>query len=444
MSPWEILGIPRGPVEEKEIRRAYAAKVREHPPDVDPDGFRRVREAYEFLCSIARSLRRGEPGEPGPPSSKEEDLDAEDGAAPESPLLSERAARRRASPEPAPAEGSAPDQETPEGVEADWDRIALDEVRAAAALPPGPDRDRGLREAMLHLADRMRRNRHLVPLWGRAALGALDEPERPWLLAAATRPRDLVLDLFEAEGEVADRVISCLRGRGHLRQLADLARDVLREPSEPRNDVAPVLSALAASVAVLDHELAEALADRAFRSALRKESAVPEALHLESRIAAGREASRAAEGIRLFLAQRVEGVPWDPSKSANLRKAALRFVTQLAPSSALRALLEAEAAGFLPASPLRRRSRREKKEMPRSILLSIFLATGIAGLLRSCDREQPRRPSVDPATLRRESEEMRRRIRESAERDPAAFRKEFERKLRERLRRPPDAPPPPR
>ena len=49
MNPWRVLGIPEGTDDEKEIRRAYAAKVRAHPPDVDPGGFREVREAYEIL-----------------------------------------------------------------------------------------------------------------------------------------------------------------------------------------------------------------------------------------------------------------------------------------------------------------------------------------------------------------------------------------------------------
>lgn len=34
-----------------EIRRAYLEKVREHPPERDPEGFKRVREAYEHLRS---------------------------------------------------------------------------------------------------------------------------------------------------------------------------------------------------------------------------------------------------------------------------------------------------------------------------------------------------------------------------------------------------------
>ena len=46
MSCWHILGIaPTG--DEAAIKKAYAARLREHRPDRDPAGFRRVRAAYE-------------------------------------------------------------------------------------------------------------------------------------------------------------------------------------------------------------------------------------------------------------------------------------------------------------------------------------------------------------------------------------------------------------
>ena len=40
-----------GPGEEDvaAIKRAYRREVLAHPPDADPDGFRRIREAYELL-----------------------------------------------------------------------------------------------------------------------------------------------------------------------------------------------------------------------------------------------------------------------------------------------------------------------------------------------------------------------------------------------------------
>ncbi len=46
--PFSILGIAPG-ASEAEIRAAWRARVREHPPDSDPEGFERVRLAYETV-----------------------------------------------------------------------------------------------------------------------------------------------------------------------------------------------------------------------------------------------------------------------------------------------------------------------------------------------------------------------------------------------------------
>ncbi len=46
--PYKTLGVKRGATE-AEIKQAYFALVREHPPERDPDGFKRIRAAYEKL-----------------------------------------------------------------------------------------------------------------------------------------------------------------------------------------------------------------------------------------------------------------------------------------------------------------------------------------------------------------------------------------------------------
>ncbi|MCW8129977.1 MAG: J domain-containing protein [Planctomycetota bacterium] len=47
-APWEILGVaPNCPPDE--LRKAYAALLKVHRPDKDPEGFRRIRDAYEFM-----------------------------------------------------------------------------------------------------------------------------------------------------------------------------------------------------------------------------------------------------------------------------------------------------------------------------------------------------------------------------------------------------------
>jgi curved DNA-binding protein CbpA len=47
-SPYKILGVERT-ASQSEIKQAYFALVREHPPERDPEGFKRIRAAYEKL-----------------------------------------------------------------------------------------------------------------------------------------------------------------------------------------------------------------------------------------------------------------------------------------------------------------------------------------------------------------------------------------------------------
>jgi curved DNA-binding protein CbpA len=46
--PYKVLGLKRDATE-AEIKRAYFTLVREHPPERDPEGFKRIRAAYEKL-----------------------------------------------------------------------------------------------------------------------------------------------------------------------------------------------------------------------------------------------------------------------------------------------------------------------------------------------------------------------------------------------------------
>ena len=56
MTCWKTLGIaPTG--DEAAIKQAYAARIREYRPDRDPDGFRRVRAAYEEALRLRAYIR---------------------------------------------------------------------------------------------------------------------------------------------------------------------------------------------------------------------------------------------------------------------------------------------------------------------------------------------------------------------------------------------------
>jgi curved DNA-binding protein CbpA len=53
--PYTTLGLPRG-ADADAIKRAYFALVRAHPPEREPDVFKRIRAAYELLRDPAKRL----------------------------------------------------------------------------------------------------------------------------------------------------------------------------------------------------------------------------------------------------------------------------------------------------------------------------------------------------------------------------------------------------
>lgn len=53
--PWQILILDRHTATEKDVKAAYARLLKQHRPDSDPEGFRRVREAYEGALAWLRN-----------------------------------------------------------------------------------------------------------------------------------------------------------------------------------------------------------------------------------------------------------------------------------------------------------------------------------------------------------------------------------------------------
>lgn len=47
--PYEALGLDAGSVDDEQVHAAYLRALRAHAPDQDPEGFQRVRDAYEQL-----------------------------------------------------------------------------------------------------------------------------------------------------------------------------------------------------------------------------------------------------------------------------------------------------------------------------------------------------------------------------------------------------------
>jgi hypothetical protein len=77
-----VLGLdPEGPLEPAAVRKAYLAAVKRYKPESDPEGFKRVRRAYEVL-SETRKLMASVAATPGAsPSGKQRPADSSDLAA---------------------------------------------------------------------------------------------------------------------------------------------------------------------------------------------------------------------------------------------------------------------------------------------------------------------------------------------------------------------------
>lgn len=53
---WQVLGLEEATQDKKAIKKAYAVQLKKHRPDEDPEGFKRLRKAYEFaLAQIGNS-----------------------------------------------------------------------------------------------------------------------------------------------------------------------------------------------------------------------------------------------------------------------------------------------------------------------------------------------------------------------------------------------------
>lgn len=55
MNPFTILGVEET-ADDEAVRAAYLRALRRCPPDRDPEGFRRIREAYEAVRDTERRL----------------------------------------------------------------------------------------------------------------------------------------------------------------------------------------------------------------------------------------------------------------------------------------------------------------------------------------------------------------------------------------------------
>lgn len=260
-SPWQVLGIAPGS-SVAEVKKAYARLLRQHRPDQDPTGFRRLRDAYEVAVRMA---------EHGVVWSDDEHDAADDTA-------------NDAAPAPSDAPGNPdPDRDVP------WDP-AEDFVRpwgsSSAALPPiAPARPRELAAPLQRALARVRAVPH--PGRERRLLRLLAEllHRQPHDFALAelahaelARPDGELRRLLVPEATWAHWVVDGLPlGRALL--LAHLAAGDLASlyaavdevehhlETSPEPNVLATASDAARTIAMLDPRRAERIADLVFQKA---------------------------------------------------------------------------------------------------------------------------------------------------------------------------------
>lgn len=293
MSPWQVLGIPYGSPRSV-VKEAYARLLKEHRPDRDPVGFRRIRDAYELLRDVPEQVEHEawEEEEPTTPTFAAEpapypiDADGEEGEDDE---------------EGHEVEYSGDDEEPPEEPES--------EDLSPQGLPRRPPFHLRLSRALYRMSVQtdpqreLRLLRVLVHTWRQGKRAPIMMVN---LLLTALRQKPLVQTLLtptdvanELDGGGWAVTIALLKaylaGDDTASVSGVLAAIESWSARHPTGNCGPLLVEAAGVLAFVDHAAAERLLDTAFRCRVGHQPID----HVELRLAAGRElrASKRADQL---------------------------------------------------------------------------------------------------------------------------------------------------
>jgi hypothetical protein len=259
-SPWEILGLDPQNISLRDLRRAYSQLIKQHRPDRDPEGFRRIHQAYEFLRMFLE--RSGSPGEVrlrfepavAPPAAA--------GRAPESPA---------APAEPRSESGSAPPPDEPAAPPPARHRRParlsplaglLREVRAARAAGQVEEGRRQLAEALAAWQSEPGLTGQLAELV--AELAAVC----PEMVLGVVGPEDCLAEGRFGSVQLIPAVLDLWAARGRWDEVFSFGGLLLAhgEGLQPETAVQAMVAA-ARALAIAHPTRAKALADAAYRLA---------------------------------------------------------------------------------------------------------------------------------------------------------------------------------
>ena len=238
-SPWQILGLDASSASEKDAKIAYARLIKLHRPDTDPEGFQRVREAYEIGLDFLRN-RKAQPPVPEPESSYSVQPDAA------------TETRSTAIPEPVNAEPALPDELTQ----------AEAAVRAArlAGNPGAIGKGVG---SLFYLCTTLAGGRAGIELWHQSLHRVTDG--RSDVVAMGVSIPQLIAEMESGMSVVSHACIGWWEKAHDLDSIRQLGEAILNEPRRVNEVEASIVALrLAMEIAFVDPSLSARLTDFAF------------------------------------------------------------------------------------------------------------------------------------------------------------------------------------
>ncbi len=302
MTPYAILGLDEDESDERTIKRAYAKLLKRHRPDQDPEGFKRIHDAYQWITER----------EAGP-----------------LPVVNRTNAPSDAATMPLP-------EPMAQAEDVAWSP-AIENLNVAADLPPGIAREESITRALTSLmlligcgvGDLAQARLLIVPL-------VLENPRR-----CEGSPEAALVRLLESEPACLEsRVLELMKQGDHqrTRSLLGVWLLALEEPGRDLYEEMPVLERIIIWCVFLDYVLSQ----RIVACMVRKIPA-DRLTGIDLALASGHEAQRFPPIITLRLAGLLSGS--DFFDTAAMKEAG-SFIMGLDQVSPTRRLMQNHAMDF--------------------------------------------------------------------------------------------------
>lgn len=360
--PWIILGLDVSQRDQRSIKRAYAKLLKQHRPDQDPEGFRRLHDAYQRALQMAADDDDDEAPVQRPvltvvpiPAVGSQDSSSSTEAAPG--ITSSTGSTGPSGPEPFADRVAEVDQHptpaadgpvstspaaesstsTDDLTTTPWQR-GLSELDAAAAQRSGPLREAAVMAAFRQLAGLVTAGQGNPATLALLLARYLPAGRQVW--RHIFTDDDLLAELRRGESELAGHTLrGCFeigdwqRLRGFAERWMELDADELQS-----GDAVALTRVLAVWLAPFDYVLADRLVG--YLPMHLRRSVDHE---LDTLLAVGRDLKEFPESSRAYLCALLAG--HEPADDEQVRWRTGALLSQLAPDALARRVLEQRCAG---------------------------------------------------------------------------------------------------